>query len=53
MFIKGGLFERQSTLSPGPGDDIIVKDFDGTIVSYIDDSGNLYLKSILEENGNP
>jgi len=31
----------------------ILKDTDGNVVSYIDDSGNLYLKGALVENGNP
>tara|TARA_Y100000310_G_scaffold81332_1_gene77925 strand:+ start:2009 stop:2872 length:864 start_codon:yes stop_codon:yes gene_type:complete len=53
MEIKGILFRNQASLSPSPGSDFIVKKDDGSIVSYIDNSGNLYLKGFLTENGNP
>ena len=54
MFITGNKFENQQTLTPSPTiNDFIVKDSNGNIVSYIDESGNFYLKGSLTENGNP
>lgn len=54
MFISGSLFENQATLTPSPtSDDFIIKNPTGEVVSYIDDSGNFYLKGTLTENGNP
>jgi len=54
MVIRGNLFESQSTLTPSPAsDDFIVKNFLDDIVSYIDESGNFYLKGNLTENGIP
>lgn len=54
MVIKGELFQNQPTLAPSPSsNDFIVKSADGNVVSYIDESGNLYLKGALTENGNP
>lgn len=54
MFIKGSLFENQQTLSPSPSsNDFIVKDANGNVISYIDESGNFYLKGTLTQNGNP
>lgn len=51
MFIDGTLSQRQTSLSPsGANDNFVIKNADGTVVSYIDDSGNLYLKGQLFEN---
>jgi len=53
MVIKGSLFENQDPLTPPPTNDFIVKNSLGTIISYIDESGNFYLKGTLTQNGNP
>jgi hypothetical protein len=54
MIIKGDLYQDQPTLTPSPSsNDFIVKDSSGEVVSYIDESGNFYLKGTLTENGNP
>ena len=53
MAIKGGLFEKQPALNNPASNDIIIKNQNDEIVSYIDESGNLYLKGSLTENGNP
>lgn len=53
MIITGSLYRSQDSLSLSIGGDFIVKKNDGSIVSYIDNSGNLYLKGFLIENGNP
>lgn len=54
MVIKGSLFENQPSLIPSrASNDFIVKDTNGNVVSYMDESGNLYLKGLLVENGNP
>lgn len=54
MFIKGVLQENQQTLAPsGVSNDFIVKNSNGNVVSFIDESGNLYLKGTLTQNGNP
>ena len=54
MVIKGSLFKNQPSLSPSAsGNDFIVKDSNGNVVSYIDEGGNLHLKGLLVENGNP
>ena len=50
MYIAGSLYEEQNSLTPSGGDDFIVKDNSGTIVAYISESGNLYLKGKLYEN---
>ena len=54
MFIAGDKFENQPTLSPSPAsNDFIVKDSNGNVIGYIDESGNFYLKGSLTQNGNP
>lgn len=54
MFIKGSLFQNQPTLSPQSlSSDFVVRGSDGSVISYIDEFGNFYLKGILTENGNP
>ncbi|MCK4293108.1 MAG: metallophosphoesterase [Planctomycetes bacterium] len=52
MYIKGSLNENQdmSTLSP---EGFIIKNSNGDVVAYIDDSGDLYLEGNLYENVNP
>lgn len=49
MFIKGNKYENGvGWVNPDPArDDFIVKDSSGNAVSYIDDSGNFYLKGKL------
>ena len=54
MFIKGILQQNYATLNPSPSsNDFIIRDYNGNVVSYIDESGNLNLKGILTQNGNP
>jgi len=54
MYIDGLLYENQGTLTPSEeSDDFIIKDSAGDVVAYIDDSGNIYLKEKLYQNGNP
>jgi len=52
MVIKGDLYENEPALSNPATNDFIVKNSDGDIVSYIDESGNFYLKGALI-HGNP
>lgn len=53
MAIKGDLREKQAALAPSAsGNNIIVKDSRGNVISYIDDSGNFYLKGALTQNAN-
>lgn len=53
MVIKGTLQENQQ-LSPAPsGSNFIVKGSQGEVASYLDESGNLFLKGALVQNGNP
>jgi len=54
MNIIGGLSENQPTpLTPPVGNNIIIKDATGNVVSYISESGNLVLKGKLTPHGNP
>lgn len=54
MFITGNLIQNQSTLAPSASsNDFIVKDANNNVVSYIDESGNFYLRGSLTEKGNP
>ncbi|MBI2208069.1 hypothetical protein HYU50_01085 [Candidatus Woesearchaeota archaeon] len=54
MFIKGSLFENQESLNPSAAsNDFIVKDSSGNILSFIDETGNFYLKGALTQTGNP
>ena len=49
--IKGTLQENQPTLIPAEqSNDFIVKDPNGIIISYVDESGNFYLKGVLTQN---
>jgi len=53
MFITGKLFERQF-LDPSPSsNDFVVKNPFGNVISYLDESGNFYVKGTLTQNGNP
>lgn len=53
MLIKGSLFENQAALNPPAGNNFVVKNYRGEVVSYIDESGNFYMKKALTENGIP
>jgi hypothetical protein len=56
MFIKGTLHEKLGESIPAPSEescDFIIKNSNDEVVSYIDDSGNLYLKGKLYQNPNP
>jgi subtilisin family serine protease len=53
MYIDGQKHEKQNVLTPGDEDDFIVKNRNGDIVAYVDDSGNLYLKGKLYEHVDP
>lgn len=51
MVIKGDLFENQASLTPSAAsNDFIIKNSNGDIVSFIDESGNFYLKGMLIQN---
>lgn len=50
MHIKGGLFESQQALNPSTDSPFILKDVNSTTISYIDESGNFYLKETLTQN---
>lgn len=52
MYIKGSLFEKQTSLNPVAGNNFIVKDSNSIVVSYLDNNGNFYLKGALH-HGNP
>jgi|TARA_Y100000310_G_scaffold345721_1_gene468806 hypothetical protein len=53
MFISGNLFESQPSLIPPASDDFVIINSDGEVISYIDESGNFYLRGSLTQNGNP
>lgn len=54
MVIKGTLQEDQAALTPSDtSDDFVLKNDVGEVISYIDNSGNFYLKKRLTQNGNP
>ena len=54
MFIKGSVQQNLATLTPSPSNNnFIVKDSQGIVISYIDDSGNFLLKGSLTPNANP
>ncbi|MBI3035209.1 hypothetical protein HYY71_02705 [Candidatus Woesearchaeota archaeon] len=54
MLIKGSVYQNQLVLAPSQlSNDFIVKDSAGTVVSYIDEQGNFYLKGTLTQIGNP
>ncbi len=54
MIIKGSLQENQQALTPSASsNDFIVKDSNAQVVSYVDESGNFFLKGALTQNGNP
>ena len=48
MFIKGTLYESQSSLSP-PDGSFIIENAAGNMVAYISSSGDLYLLGTLTE----
>lgn len=49
MKIAGNIYQNQSVLSPLQ-DNFIVKNAEGEVISYLDDSGNLYLKGKLKRS---
>ena len=52
--ILGTVYQSQPSLLPSvASDDFIVSDPNGSVKAYIDDSGNLYLRGTLTQNGNP
>ncbi len=53
MRIAGVVSQNEENLNPAGGTNFVIKDFNGIVVSYIDDSGNLFLKGTLTENGDP
>lgn len=50
MYIKGELYENPGSLTPPAGNNFIIKNNDGDVVSYIDESGDFYIKGFLSEN---
>jgi parallel beta-helix repeat protein len=50
VFIRGMLYERQATLTLSGSNNFIIKDSNGTVVAYINNAGDLYLKGSLYEN---
>ena len=54
MFIKGTLQQSQAVLTPSPtNNNFVVKDPNGNVIAYIDETGNFLLKGALTQNGNP
>jgi hypothetical protein len=54
MVISGTLNENQGTLSPSAAsNDFVINDPSGDVISYIDESGNFFIKGTLTQNGNP
>jgi len=54
MYIDGTVYQNQSSPSPSEeSDDFIIKDSNGEVVAYIDDSGDVYLKGELYDYSNP
>lgn len=53
MDIRGSLFQNQASLNPSSNSNFIVKDNNGKVIDFIDDSGNFFLKGSLTQNGNP
>ena len=53
MVIKGSLQENQQLSPSASSSDFIVKNSEGDVVSYIDESGNFYLKGTITQNGDP
>lgn len=53
LYIKGNLFEKQSSLNPVAGNNFIIKDASSSVISYIDNNGNLYLKGTLKSGVSP
>ena len=54
MVIRGSLFESQPVLNPNPANnDFVIRDEEGNVVAYIEETGNLYLKRILTQSGEP
>ena len=54
MVIRGNLQENQQVLLPSlTSNDFVVKSSTRDVISYIDESGNFFLKGTLAQNGNP
>ena len=54
LYIDGTLFENQNNLNPKDGSkDFIIKNEFGNIVGFVNESGYLFLKGKLTQNGNP
>jgi hypothetical protein len=49
LFIKGALYQNQTTLTPSGDNNFIIKNSTGIVVAYINNTGNLYLKGSLYE----
>ncbi|MEM5776841.1 MAG: hypothetical protein QXJ06_00135 [Candidatus Aenigmatarchaeota archaeon] len=50
--ISGSKTENQGSYCSAPSNSFVIKDNSGNCVSYIDSSGNLWLKGVLIENSN-
>src|SRR3990167_330927 len=51
LYVDGTIFENQGSLTPSAvSDNFIVKDSDGTVVLYINQSGSVFLKGSLTSN---
>src|SRR3989344_2033311 len=51
LYVDGAIFENQGSLTPSAvSDNFIVKDSDGTVVLYINQSGSVFLKGSLTSN---
>lgn len=54
MYLDGFLYENQDNLNPTENsDDFIVLNETNEVVIYVNESGYMFLKGILTENGNP
>jgi hypothetical protein len=54
MYIDGTLFENQTTLTSSDADnDFRIKDESGNLIAFVNESGYLFLKGGLTENGSP
>ena len=54
MFIKGILQQNQAVLSPSSSSsDFIIKKSNGNVISFIDESGNFFMRGVLTQHGNP
>lgn len=54
LYIDGTLFQNQTALNPKEGsDDFIIKNEFGITTAFVNESGSMFLRGALTQNGNP